>query len=363
MKPILTLKGLLLVIVASLLTILLYLLLPSPLSIVPSSVVFTAFLIISKINQPKLSITSYVSKDTMSLGENVLVNIIVKSEAPGKIKIYDIPPPTTIVINGAPFFESSISREKTLEVSYMVKPLTLGDHRWQNLVVVFEEENGIFKFIYEYDAPRTVKVIKPKISCAKRRFAGVSEILFEGFSPTFSHIRPYVFGDSLKHIVYKSILSPSGVLSKVFSKEKIEFEVFRKPFKIITYIAYEVSEKSLSIMKYFLYRLFMELSKIGRKVVINEVVIEDVEDIDKALKRRVAKIENYDLLITTFKGSKRLRRENIVIIPEYSNYYELFKQLKLSEKHFAKKPSNLNYISIENFEESVENILRKILLR
>jgi len=300
-------------------------------------------------------------EESIVFGEKATVNITIRSDKQGVITVYDIPPPT-VKVDGRIVRKHLVNANSILEIRYYVKPLTVGKHTWGNLVIIFEEPNGFFKYIYEYDAPRSLVVYAPKIVAPKAR--AVAKTLIKTHAPVFSHTKPYNLGDDLRRIIYKSVLSLSGPLVKVFSNEEENIIPALRKLKFAILLGKKSSIKTTSILKYVVYNIALRLFKIGMSLDINGVEICDLEDIEHAFKHKPSSTEEYDVAIVApdfLQKQVRIKSRALFAIPNYSEHYELFKQLNLPHNYLAQIPEMPNIITVENLDQAIRRILEEVI--
>ena len=361
MKAAFTLKSISLLFMSLIAAILAFLIFPSPASMLPASIVITYLAIALQLSRPKLSITSYISEESIVFGEKATVNISVKSDKQGVITIYDIPP-ATVKVEGGIVRKHLVRENSTLEMKYYVKPLTVGKHVWGNLIVSFEDPSGFFKYIYEYDAPRTLNVLAPKIAISKAKIATVE--LIEAYAPVFSYTKPYSPGDDLRRIVYKSFFSLGGLSVKMFSNEERSIVPLERKLKLATFLNEKASMKTVSIAKYVIYDLLIKSSKMKVSLILNGVRICNFEDVEKGFESKADLAEEYDAVLATpdfLREKIGIRCKLFFIIPDYSEYYELLKQLGLPINLIMHAPKTSKIITIENLDQAVRKIFEELM--
>ncbi len=361
MKAVFTLKSISLLFMSLIVAILAFLIFPSAVSMLPVSIVITYLAIGLRLSSPRLSVTSYVSKGNVVFGEKATVNISVKSDKQGIVTIYDIPPPT-VKVEGGIVRKHLVRENSTLEMKYYVKPLTIGKHVWGNLVVLFEDPNGFFKYIYEYDSPRTLNVLAPKIAISEAKIATIE--LITAFAPTFSYTKPYSPGDDLRRIVYKSVLSLGGLSVKMFSNEEKSIVLLQRRLKLATFLSEKASMKTISIAKYVIYDLLIKLSKMKTSLILNGVRIRNFEDVEKGFESKADLTEEYDVVLATpdfLRERIGIKCKLFFIIPDYSEYYELLKQLGLPINFIIRVPKTSKIITIEDLDQAARKIFEELM--
>ena len=361
MKAVFTLKSISLLFISLIVAILAFLIFPSVVSTLPTSIVIMYLTIGLRLWSPRLSVTSYISEENVVFGEKATVCISVKSDKQGTVTIYDIPP-ATVKVEGEIIEKHLILEKSSLEMKYYVKPLTIGKHVWGNLIVLFEDPNGFFKYIYEYDSPRTLNVLAPKIAISETKIATVE--LITSFTPVFSYTKPYSPGDDLRRIVYKSVLSLGGLSVKMFSNEEKSIIHLQRELKFATFLNEKASIKTISIAKYVIYNLLIRLSKMKSSLALNGVKIRSFEDVEKGFESKADLAEEYDVAFATpdfLREKIGIKCKLFFIIPDYPDHYELLKQLSLPTNFIIYAPKNSKIITIENLDQAVRKIFEDLM--
>ncbi len=340
-----------------------FLIFPSPTSMIPAAIVSLYLAIGFQLSRPRLTVASYISEENIVFGKKAIVYISVKSNKQGIITIYDNPP-ATVKVEGDIVKKHLVNENSTLNMEYYVKPLTIGKHLWGNLLIVFEESSGFFKYIYEYDAPRSLNVQAPRIKVPKvETKTAITKKFATSYAPVFSHTKPYSLGDDLRRVIFKTLFTLGGLSVKVFSSE-VEGRVFsRKTLKLAVFLSEKASLKTVSIAKYFVYSLFLKLHRTGKSMVLNGVEVRSFNDIEEGFKRRAYPAGKYDVVLLTpeflqktFEGACKL----FLVIPEYPEHYEFLKQLNLPLNIGVRVPKAPMIVTIENLDGIVEKVFEEL---
>ena len=150
----------------------------------------------------------------------------------------------------------------------------------------------------------------------------------------------------------------------MFSNEERSIVPLERKLKLATFLNENASMKTVSIAKYVIYDLLIKLSKMKVSLVLNGVGIRNFEDVEKGFESKADLAEEYDIVLATpdfLREKIGIMCKLFFIIPDYSEYYELLKQLGLPINLIMHAPKTSKIITIENLDQAVRKIFEELM--
>jgi len=320
-------------------------------AVLPSAVIL--FLAITLITfKPKISVTSYVTPETINFKEYAEVYIKIKSSKQIYVEIYDEFPKTVEVIEGKPCYKGVVNEGEHIEFKYLVTPLTPGIHAWNVLRIHARDCLNLFETILSYDIPRklSVKIPKtyaePSYGALRYRTLGFKE----HYEPLFDKVKAYSPGDSLKQVIPRSILIPGGLRVKSFISETYGKTLKPREIRIIPVFSKDLVlkfQRTYSLLLHIIYSLYME--GLIRGYLINIVtprglrpvtsfndINKNLEELRKCSEEEIANVLRKHIegvmvidytLFTRFYNLIRQSESHVLVIMPIPDYYELLAEI------------------------------------
>ena len=373
-----------------------FILYPSVLvAILPSAILL--YLLVSLITfKPRISVTSYITPAIVEFGKYANVNIKVRSLEKVYIEVYDNPPDTVEVVKGKLCYKGILDKDSYVEFAYSIVPLIPGSHEWRPLRIHVRDSLGLFEDVILYDIPRKLDVEMPKNYTKILLRIPAHEVsgMREHYEPLFDRVKPYAPGDSLKRLVFRSLLMPGGLRVKSFVSEAYGKVLKPRELRVIFLVGKDFMRffhKAYNLALYGVYRFYIEASILGLSfnivlgkffkhikdfnelnIVLNTFKGMTDEELLVTLKKYLKGIIIVDYL-TLFKFHRELLRTDapiLVIMPIPNNNEllneidELGKLLKELKRKYVKETLALNFtgriylISCSlDFERFIEEVL------
>ena len=351
-------------VIVLLLTFILY---PSVLvAILPSAILL--YLLVSLIMfRPKISITSYITPDIVVFGEIANVRIKIGSLKKVYVEVYDNLPNTVEVVDGKPCYRGVLDKGTYVEFTYSILPLIPGLHEWGPLRVHVRDPLGLFENVIFFEIPRKLSVRPPKTH-TKMPFRipayGVSSVR-EHYEPLFDRVKPYAPGDSLKRIVFRSMLMPGGLRVKSFISEAHGKMVKPQELRVMFLISRNFAHffrRAYSLALYGVYRVFIECSMLGRSfsLAFNNVSkqVESFNELYRVLSAYNGMSDD-ELLATLMRGF-----EGIIIVDYLTllRFRRRFLRIDAPILVIMPIPDNYELLSeIRGLDELLKELKRKYL--
>lgn len=303
-------------------------------AILPSAIIlFLAIILITF--KPKISVTSYVTPETINFKEYAEVYVKIKSSKRIYVEIYDEFPKTVEIIEGKPCYKGVVNGGEHIEFKYLVTPLTPGIHAWNILRIHARDSLNLFEMVLSYDIPRKLSVKIPKTyaepshGTLRYRTLGFKE----HYEPLFNKVKPYSLGDSLKQVIPRSILIPGGIRVKSFIEETYGKTLKPREIRIIPVFSKDLVlkfQRAHSLFLHIIYSLYMEglirgylfsiLTPSGLRP------ITSFNDIDKSLEefKKYSEGEIASVLRKHVEG---------VMVIDYTLFTRFYDLIRLSEAH------------------------------
>jgi len=255
-----------------------------------------------------------LAPDSISIGELVTVELTVWSEHRIRrplITIWDSLPPRLIHTVRSPSLPVAPAYDIAIQTHYSFRPLKRGKYRWSGLLAVGTDALGLVTMDREYTtnvaeltvlpAPIPVAVELPMASGWGISEAESGQSRGAGLEPR--GVREYQYGDSLRHVHWRSSARTGQLLVKEFEAGSYASVAFMIQRTSGTEIG-EGLETSLELMCGHVAYLAEKFLKMGSKVELPQVQTEDVNHGDRL--RRI-----YDLLAGISADVKRSLGEDV----------------------------------------------------
>lgn len=280
--------------------------------------------------KPKISVTSRITPSTINFGEIANVRVKIRSLKKVYVEIYDNLPSTVEVVKGKPCYRGRLNKNTRIEFTYSVIPLTPGLHEWKPLRVHVRDPLGLFEDVVLFDIPRRLSVKLPKtyVKVPSRIFTYRTLGVREYYEPLFDKVKPYAPGDSLKRIVFRSILMPGGLRVKRFTSEVHGKIIKSQELRVVLLISRDFIRffhKAYALVLYGVYRFFIESTMLGCSfsIAFNNVLkqVKNFNELHRALSmfNGMPDKELLAMLMRNFKG---------IIIVDYLTLLRFYRKLQ-----------------------------------